>query len=107
MLLAKEQLEEGKTQHCLVEVGSRGSHQGTIGHKLEGKVLIVVAVRGHSDEEAEEGGLPCEVVAACRNHQVHIRGEVGSPSGARNLGVQGVVGSKGHSEGEEVVCASG
>ena len=107
MQLAGEQLVEHRTPRCLVEVGSQGSRQGNFGRKLEGKVPLVVKVHGHSDEEVEEGGLPCEAVVACRKHQVHIRDEMGSPSGARNLGVGGVVGSKGHSEGEEVVCASG
>lgn len=105
MRLAREQLREGRTQRFLVEVGSRGS-QGNSGRKLEGKLLLVVRVRGHSGEEVEEGDLPCEVAVACRSHQVHIRDEVGSPLGARSLGAQGV-GSKGHSEGGVVVCASG
>ena len=104
MQLSREQLGEGRTQRSLVEVDSRGS-LGNSGHKPEGKLLLVATVRGHSDEEVEEGDLPCEVVAACRNHQVHIRDEVGSPSGARTLGVQGV-GSKDHSAGEVAVCAS-
>ena len=64
---------------------------------------MVVVVRGHSDEEVEEGGLPCAVVA-CRKHPVHIQDGVGSPSGDRSLGVQDV-GSKDHSEGAVVVCA--
>ena len=103
--LVEERLREDRTQRCLVEVGNQGS-QDMIGRKLEGKVLLVVVVRGHSDEEAEEGDLPCEVAVACRKHQVHIRDEVGRPLGGRRLDVQGV-GSKGHSEGEEAVCASG
>lgn len=105
MRLAREQLREGRTQRFLEGVGSRGS-QGNSGRKLEGRLLLVVKVRGHSGEEVGEGDLPCEVVVACRTHQVHIRDEVGSPSGARSLGVQGV-GSKDRSEGEVVVCAWG
>jgi len=89
-----------------VEAGSRRS-QDMIGRKLEGSLVLtwpmVVVVRGRSDEEVAEGDLPC-AVAACRRDSVHIRGEVGSPSGDRNLGVQGV-GSKGHNEGEVAVCA--
>ena len=97
---------EDKTQRCLVVgVGSQGS-QGKIGCRTEGKLRKAVAVHGHSDEEAEEGDLPCEVAAACRKHQVHIRGEVGSSSGARRLGVQGA-GNKDRNEGEVAVCASG
>ena len=88
-----------------MEGGSRGS-QDMIDCKLEGNVPTVVAVHGRSDEEAVEGDLPCEVVVACRNHQVRNRDEGGSSSGARKLGVQGA-GSKDHSEGEVVVCASG
>ena len=103
--LAEEQLREDRTQHYLVEVDSRGS-QYTIGHKLEGKLLMVAAVHGHSDEEVEEGDLPCEEAVACRKHQVHNRDEVDSPSGVHILGVQDA-GSKGHSEGEVVACASG
>jgi len=105
MLLARERLREGRTPRFLAEVGSQGS-QHNFDRKLEGKLLLVATVRGHSGEEVEEGDLPCEVVVACRNHQVHSRDEVGSPLGARSPGVQGV-GSKDHSEGVVVVCASG
>ena len=105
MLLARERPKEGRTPRFLAEVGSQGS-QDNFDRKLEGKLLLVATVRGHSGEEVEEGDLPCEVAVACRSHQVHIRDEVGSPLGARSLGAQGV-GSKGHSGGEVVVCASG
>jgi hypothetical protein len=86
-------------------VGSQGS-QGKIGCRTEGKLRKAVAVHGHSDEEAEEGDLPCEVVVACRKHQAHILGEVDSSLGDHRLGVQDA-GNKDHSEGEVAVCASG
>ena len=97
---------EDKTQRCLVvAVGSRGS-QDTIGCKKEGRLPKAVVVHGHSDEEAEEGDLPCEVVVACRKHQVHIQGGVGNSLGARRLDVPGA-GNKDRNEGEVAVCASG
>lgn len=98
MQLARERLREDRSQRCLVVVDSQGS-QGRIDCKPEGKLPMVVAVHGHSDGEAEEGDLPCEVAVACRKHQVHIRDEVGNSSGARRLGVQSA-GNKDHSEGE-------
>lgn len=79
--LPKEQPREDKMRRCQVGVGSRRS-QDMIGRKLEGNLLVtslmVVVVHGHSDEEVEEGDLPC-AAAACRKHQVRIRDEVGSP----------------------------
>ena len=78
--LPKERPREDMMRRCLLEVGSRRS-QDMIGHKLEGSLLVtslmVVVVHGHSDEEVEEGDLPC-AAAACRKHQVRIRDEVGS-----------------------------
>lgn len=106
MRLPREKLKEDRTQRCLVvAVGSQGS-QDTIGCKKEGRLQKAVAVHGHSDEEAEEGDLPCEVVVACRKHQVHMQGGVGSSLGDHRLGVQGA-GSKDRNEGEVAVCASG
>jgi len=79
--LPKEQPREDKMRRCQLEVGSLGS-QDMIGRKLEDSPLVtslmVVVVHGHSDEEVEEGDLPC-AAAACRKHQVRIRDEVGSP----------------------------
>jgi hypothetical protein len=85
-------------------------NQGKIDHMLEGSLplagpmVVAVADHGRSDEEVEEGGLPCEVVA-CRKRSVRIRDEVGSPLGVHILDVQGA-GSMVHSEGEEAGCAS-
>jgi hypothetical protein len=85
-------------------------NQGKIDHMLEGILLpaglMAVAVVGHgrSDEEAEEGDLPYEVVA-CRKRSVRTRDEVGSPLGVHILDVQGA-GNMVHSEGEEAGCAS-
>jgi hypothetical protein len=105
-LLAQEQLREDRMQRWQVKVDNRRS-QGMIGRKLEGSLaptwLMVVVVRDRSDEEVEGGGLPC-VAVACRKHWVHIRDEVGSPSGARSLDGQGA-GNRDHSEDEVVVCA--
>lgn len=106
MRLPRERLREDRTQHYLVVVvGNRGS-QDMIGCKMEGKLPMAVAVHGRSDEEAEEGDLPCEVVVACRKHRAHILGEVDSSLGDHRLGVQDA-GNKDHSEGEVAVCASG
>jgi hypothetical protein len=83
-------------------------NRGKIDHMLEGSLLVggpmVVADHGHSDEEVEGGGLPCEVVVYHRR-SVRTRGVVGSPLDARKLDVQGA-GSRVHSEGEEAGCAS-
>lgn len=90
-----------------VAVVGKSHNWGKIDHMMEGNRLLawlVVAGHGRNDEEAVGGGRPY-VVAACRKRRVRIRGEVGSPLGARSLGVRGVD-SKDRNEDGEAVCAS-
>jgi hypothetical protein len=109
-LLARELPKEGRTQRWQMDVVDMSRSRGKIDRMQEGILLpagpMVVAVAGHgrSDEEVEEGGLPCEAVA-CRKRSVRTRGEVGNPLGVHILDVQGA-GSMVHSEGEEAGCAS-
>jgi hypothetical protein len=97
-------------QHRQMDAVDMSRNQGKIDHMLEGNLLpaeqmaVAVADHGRSDEEVEEGGLPCEVVA-CRKRSVRTRDEVGSPLGVHILDVQGA-GNMVHSEGEEAGCAS-